>query len=76
MRATFRLMPRILIATLTGLLGFTLYIGLVLALADLLYPLYWALQVLFFVVAGTLWVFPAKFLLFWAARQPIRASRK
>lgn len=69
-------MSRILLATVAGLLGFTLYVGVVLALADALYPLHWALQVLFFVVAGTVWVFPAKLLLFWAAGQPIRASRK
>ena len=70
-------MPRILIATIGGLLGFALYVGAVLALADLLYPMHWAAQGLFFVAAGTLWVFPAKSLLFWAARyQPVKAPRR
>ena len=70
-------MPRILFATIGGLLGFALYVVAILALADALYPLHWALQGLFFLAAGTLWVFPAKWLLFWAARyRPERASRK
>ncbi len=70
-------MPRILIATVTGLLGFALYVGAVLALADVLYPMHWAAQGVFFVAAGILWVFPAKALLYWAARyKPIRPSRK
>jgi hypothetical protein len=60
-------MPRILIATLLGLAFFAVYVFLAVALADLLSPMHWALQVLYFAVAGTLWVLPIRWLMVWAA---------
>jgi hypothetical protein len=62
-------MSRILIAAPLGVLGFLLYIGLVVALADQVLTLHWALQVPFFVIAGLIWAWPAKWLMFWAAGQ-------
>jgi len=62
-------MSRIAIAAPVGILGFLLYIGVVVALADHVLGWHWALQVPYFVVAGIAWVFPAKWLMFWAAGQ-------
>jgi hypothetical protein len=60
-------MPRILFATTAGLLGFFAYVAAVLALADTLGHVNWALQLLFFVVAGIAWVLPARWLMLWGA---------
>ena len=62
-------MSRIAIAVPVGLLGFFLYVGLVLKAADHVLGWHWLLQVPFFVVAGIAWAFPAKWLMFWAAGQ-------
>ena len=58
---------RVLIALPLGLLGFVGYIALAVTLADRLAGLHWALQALYFVVAGVLWALPAHFLMLWAA---------
>lgn len=62
-------MPRILFATIVGLIGFFAYIGGAVVLADLVMPLHWALQLAYFLIAGALWVVPAHFLVLWAARK-------
>ena len=62
-------MSRIAIAVPVGLLGFFLYVGLVLMAADHVLGWHWLAQVPFFVVAGIAWAFPAKWLMFWAAGQ-------
>ncbi len=59
--------PRVLIALPLGLAGFVGYIALAVTLADRLTGLHWALQALYFVVAGVLWALPAHFLMLWAA---------
>jgi purine nucleoside permease len=61
-------MPRPIFALLVGLLGFALYIGAVVALADHVLPLHWLVQAAYFLVAGIAWVPPARALMFWAAR--------
>jgi hypothetical protein len=61
-------MPRILIATIVGLVGFVAYVVAAVTLADYLSPMHWAVQALFFLVAGTLWVLPIRSLMYWAAR--------
>jgi hypothetical protein len=58
---------RIVVAVVAGLLGFLLYVAAVVALADQM-PRHWAVQVLYFVVAGSAWVVPARWLMLWAAR--------
>ena len=58
---------RVLIAVPLGLLGFVAYVGLAVTLADRLAGLHWAVQALYFVVAGVLWVLPAHYLMLWAA---------
>jgi hypothetical protein len=61
-------MPRILIATLVGLVGFAVYVAATMILADHVMSSHWALQALYFLVAGVLWVIPARSLMLWAAR--------
>ena len=61
-------MPRILIAVVVFLLGFALYVMAAVALADHVRSP-WPLQFAYFVVAGTLWVLPTRWLMLWAARQ-------
>ena len=63
-------MSRVLIAVPLGLLGFFLYIGVVVALADHVLGLHWALQVPYFLVAGIAWALPAHHLILWAGRRP------
>ena len=62
-------MPRILFGTAVGLLGFFAYIVVVLALADWLGAVNWAVQLLFFIIAGIAWVVPARSLMLWTARK-------
>ena len=62
-------MPRAFIATVLGFSGFVAYVVGVVTLADRLGPMHWAVQALYFVVVGVLWVVPARWLLLWAARK-------
>jgi hypothetical protein len=59
---------RTLLAALAGLLGFLLYVGVVVALADHVLALHWLVQLLYFVVAGIAWTIPARWLMVWAVR--------
>ncbi len=61
-------MSRPLIATLLGLLGFILYVMAAVTLADRIEP-QWAVQLGYFIIAGTAWVLPARWLMLWAAHQ-------
>lgn len=55
------------LALLIGLIGFVLYVGGAVALADQVRGLHWAIEALYFALAGVLWVLPARALLLWAA---------
>jgi len=69
--AMWRGMSRIAIAAVAGILGFLLYVGAVVALADHILPLHWLVQLLYFVVVGIAWAWPAKWLMVWGAgRRP------
>lgn len=59
---------RILFATVVGLLGFLLYVGAVVALADHVIGRHWTLVASYFVVVGVAWAWPARALLLWAGR--------
>jgi hypothetical protein len=61
-------MARPAIATLLGLLGFAVYVIVAVALADRI-TRQWAVQLGYFVLAGTLWVLPARWLMLWAAHR-------
>lgn len=72
-------MPRVAAALLIGLLGFLLYVGAVVALADRVLGLHWTVQTAYFVLAGVAWAWPAQRLMYWAARKdppPPRRARK
>jgi hypothetical protein len=62
-------MPRIAIAVLGFLIGFTLYVGAAVTLADRLGGVPWWLQALYFLAAGLLWTVPMRWLMLWAARR-------
>ena len=61
-----RMNARAALALLAFLAGFLLYVGAVLALADHVLALHWAVQAAYFVAAGILWVFPTRRLMIWA----------
>ncbi len=61
-------MPRTVIAAFVFLVGFTAYVAAVVTLADHVLTLHWTVQAVYFVVAGVAWAWPARTLMFWAAR--------
>ena len=61
-------MSRTPFATAIGVAGLLAYVVGAVTLADRLAPMHWAVQALYFVVAGVLWVAPASLLMVWAAR--------
>jgi hypothetical protein len=71
-------MSRTAIAVPLGLLGFLLYIGAVVALADHVLPLHWVVQTAYFILVGIAWAWPAQRLMYWAARirPPPRRARR
>ena len=62
----WRGMSRTALALPLGLLGFAFYVGAVVALADRVIGTHWALEMLYFLVAGIAWAFPARWLMLWA----------
>jgi hypothetical protein len=60
---------RILFATLLGFAGFLAYVAGVVVLADEVTQAHWLVQLAFFIAAGVLWAFPARWLMFWAVGQ-------
>lgn len=61
-------MSRIPVAVTAGLLGMALYVGVVVALADHVVDRHWLVQALYFAIAGFAWTWPARWLMYWAAR--------
>ena len=57
------------VATVAGVVFILAYIVLAVTLPDLLLPQHWAVQALYWCVAGVLWVFPIWWLMAWAVRQ-------
>jgi hypothetical protein len=60
-------MSRSAFAFLIGVVGFVLYILAVVALGDHVVTAHWTLQLIYYVVAGIVWVWPAKWLIVWGA---------
>jgi hypothetical protein len=60
-------MSRSTIALLIGLVGIAGYLILVLALGDFALEWHWIWQLLYFGLAGIVWVWPAKWLIYWGA---------
>ena len=62
-------MSRIPVAVIGGLIGFASYVAVVVALGDHVAHANWALQALYFLVVGTVWVMPARWLMLWSVHQ-------
>lgn len=62
-------MPRKLIASLLGLVGFIAYVVAVVTLADRVTEANVIVQTIFFLVAGVLWTIPARWLMLWSVGQ-------
>ena len=60
-----RLVSRPFAATVMGLVFFTAYVAAAITLPDLL-PQNWAVQAVYFLVAGVVWVFPIRWLMYWS----------
>ncbi len=61
-------MSRPLIAALVFIAGFTAYVAVAITLADQVLAMHWVVQAVYFVVAGVAWAWPARALMYWAAR--------
>ena len=61
-------MSRVPVAVVGGILGLAAYVVAAATLADHVVRAHWVVQALFFVVAGSLWVLPVRWLMLWAAR--------
>jgi hypothetical protein len=62
-------MPRIVIASAAGLLFFTAWVVACVLTADQVFKLPFAVQLVYFAVAGFVWVFPIRWLMLWAAHR-------
>ena len=62
-------MSRVPVAVVGGLLAFAAYVAVVVALGDRVAGANWAVQALYFVVVGTVWVLPARWLMLWSVHQ-------
>ncbi len=60
-------MSRPTAALLIGLVGFAGYVVLVLLLGDFVLRLHWTVQLIYFALAGCIWAWPAKRLIYWGA---------
>ena len=60
-----RLISRPFAATVMGLVFFAAYVAVAITLPDLL-PQNWVVQAVYFLVAGVVWVFPIRWLMYWS----------
>ena len=61
-------MSRPFAATLMGIAFIILYIAAAITLPDIL-PQQWAIQALYFVIAGVVWVIPVRWLMLWSVHK-------
>ncbi len=62
-------MSRPLIAVFASVVWFIAYVAGAVTLADALAPMHWAVQAVYFLLAGVLWVGPVWGLMYWALRR-------
>lgn len=62
-------MSRVPIAVVAGLTGFFVYLAAVVVLADTIQTMHWVIQAVYFVVAGSVWVMPIRWLMYWSVHQ-------
>jgi hypothetical protein len=67
-RPYLRAMSKPMLAGIIGVIGFLLYVAVVIILADHVLGTHWTLEFIYFALAGIVWVWPAKALIIWAAR--------
>ncbi|WP_037301605.1 DUF2842 domain-containing protein [Rubritepida flocculans] len=60
-------MSRTTLAFLIGAVGFVGYIVAVVTIGDFFVRQHWAVQLVYYVTAGIVWVFPARRLMLWGA---------
>jgi hypothetical protein len=48
------------------MIGFFGYIAAAVVIADFVQTMHWAIQAIYFVLAGILWALPARWLMFWS----------
>lgn len=63
-----RAMSKPMLAGTIGIIGFLLYVAVIIILADHVLGTHWTLEFAYFALAGIVWVWPAKALIIWAAR--------
>lgn len=61
-------MSKPMLAGIIGVLGFLFYVAAVIMLADYVLGTHWTVELVYFALAGIVWVWPAKALIIWAAR--------
>ena len=59
-------MSRKPVALIAGLVGLCLYVAAAMVLGDWVLKAHWSIQALYFVVAGSLWVLPIRWLMYWS----------
>ncbi len=62
-------MSRTPIAIIAAIVGLIVYLFVVLAIGDRVLTLHWAVQALYFVIAGSLWVLPIRWLMYWSVHK-------
>lgn len=62
-------MSRATLAFLIGAVGFIAYIAVIVALGDVVVDQHWLIQLVYYGVAGIIWVIPARWLMLWGARR-------
>ncbi len=54
---------------MAGVLGLVIYIAAAVVLGDQVANVHWAVQAAYFLVVGSLWVIPMRWLILWAAHR-------
>ena len=60
---------RVPVAVVSGLVGVVAYIAAAVVVADHVLGAHWAIQAVFYLIAGSLWVLPIRWLMYWGAGQ-------
>ena len=59
-------MSRTSIAAIAGILFVLVYVVAAVTLPDVLPPMHWTVEAAYWLVAGTVWVIPVRWLMLWA----------
>lgn len=67
-RPYLQAMSKPMLAGIIGIIGFLAYVAATIILSDHVLGTHWTLELIYFALAGIIWVWPAKALIIWAAR--------